>query len=94
MIEFEPVPETAKSNFISVPTYYRLVQQELMPPPVKLTPNRSVVPVAEVEAVKAARLAGASDAEVKELVRKLVNARKTATQPRQTNPTRETGQVA
>ena len=77
MIEVTTVPGAAKSLLVSIPSYYRLAKLRLVPPPVRLTPNRSVVVVNEVESVKAARVAGASDSTVQDLVRSLMDARKT-----------------
>lgn len=57
-------------------TYYAQVSAGLMPPPVKLGPRTSGVPQHEIEICNEAQLAGLSNDEQRELVRKLVEARR------------------
>ena len=54
---------------------HRKVQAGLFPPPVKIGERASAWPEHEVDAVNAARIAGKSDDEIRELVRRLVAAR-------------------
>ncbi|HZO22358.1 MAG TPA: hypothetical protein VFB37_07610 [Steroidobacteraceae bacterium] len=52
------------------------MKQELLTPPIKLTKRASAWPEHEVEAVNAAKLAGKSDAEIRDLVKILTAARR------------------
>lgn len=72
MLNFLSVPVSAKELLLAPPSYYRLAADELVPPVVKLAKNRSGVIEDELEAVKRARAAGASNDEIRELVRRLV----------------------
>lgn len=62
----------------SRPQVWRLVRAGLLTPPVKLSAGCSRWPGHEVLAIDQARLAGADDAAVRTLVRKLVAARSNA----------------
>lgn len=65
-------------------TFYAKVKDGLMPPPIRLggERSRSVAWVErEIDAVIAARVAGKSDDEVRDLIRDLVAARREATTP-------------
>jgi len=72
MLEFFSVPKAAENILLAPPSYYRLAAEELVPPVVKLAKGRSGVIKDELEAVKRARAVGASDEEVRQLVRHLV----------------------
>ena len=65
------VPGLAARYAYSPNTIYRLVQKGLLPKLVRIGPNMSAAPAAEVDAVDQARLAGADDAAVKKLVTNL-----------------------
>ena len=52
-------------------TLYLRIKQRLMTPPVKLGERCAAWPVSEVEAINAARIAGKSNEEIRELVAKL-----------------------
>ena len=56
-------------------THYLRIQQRLMTPPVKLGERCAAWPVSEVEAINAARIAGKTTDEIRELVARLVEAR-------------------
>ena len=81
------VSEGANRVGYSVPSYYRIASEGLLPPPIKLGKNRSALIASELEAVIAARVRGESDDEVRALVKKLVNNRKYATSGYQNNTT-------
>lgn len=57
---------------------YRDVDQELLTPPVRIGANSSAWPSHEIAEIDHARLAGATDDEIRVLVRSLVAARKVA----------------
>lgn len=56
-------------------THYLRIKQRLMTPPVKLGERCAAWPVSEVEAINAARIAGKTTDEIRELVVRLVEAR-------------------
>ena len=56
-------------------TLYLRIKQRLMTPPVKLGERCAAWPVSEVEAINAARIAGKTTDEIRELVARLVEAR-------------------
>ena len=55
--------------------WYRWIAEGLAPRPVKIGPNTAAWPAAEIDALIAARLAGADDAAVRALVAELHAAR-------------------
>ena len=57
---------------IAKASYYRLALLALVPKPFKITPNRSVVFAADIDAVIMARASGSGDDQIKELVSNLV----------------------
>ncbi len=59
-------------------TIYLRISQGLLPQPVRLGPRAVGWPSDEVDAINAARIAGKSDAEVRELVTRLHAARQAA----------------
>jgi len=61
-------------------TTYRKIKQGLMVPPIKLSERSSGWPSNEIDALIAARISGKSEAEIRELVSRLVNARVDAAQ--------------
>jgi prophage regulatory protein len=65
------VPAVLLQVGIGKSTLYRRIQNRLFPRPVQLGGNIVGWPAAEVEAVNKARIAGASDAEIKALVERL-----------------------
>lgn len=75
MINFLSVPGASKRALISPPSYYRLAAEGLMPPVVKLAKARSAVIEDELDAVLCARAIGASNDEIRRLVRHLVESR-------------------
>jgi len=58
------------------PTLYQKMAEGLWPRPIKLGAKSSVWPASEVNAMLAARIRGASDDEIRELVVELTAARK------------------
>lgn len=61
-----------------VTAHYADIRLGLFTPPVKVGARASAWPRHELEAINAARLAGKSDDEIRELVRKLVEQRRVA----------------
>jgi len=59
-------------------TPWRHTRAGVLPPPVKLSPGCTRWPAHEVEAIDRARLAGADDAAIRELVQRMVAARRQA----------------
>ncbi len=63
-------------------TLYEFVGASLLPPPIKASPSMGAGnqlvwwPSDEIEAIQSARIAGYSDAQIKALVSKLIEARK------------------
>jgi len=72
------VPQVlAASGGISQSTLYAYAASGLYPKPIKIGKRASGIPAAEVAAMNAARIAGKTDEEIRELVRKLMEARAT-----------------
>ena len=57
---------------------YRDISEQTLTPPVKVGINSSAWPEFEIDAIDRARLAGASDDDIRNLVRELIAARKAA----------------
>lgn len=57
---------------------FRKIAAGLLPPPVRLGPNSKAWGEHEIDAIAAALLAGKSDAELRELVQRIVAARQVA----------------
>ncbi|SEN22350.1 transcriptional regulator, AlpA family [Nitrosospira multiformis] len=72
------LPAVKAESGASRSTIYLRIQQGLWPKPVRLGPRSVGGPAGEVAAINAARIAGKSDDEIRELVVKLEAARKTA----------------
>lgn len=62
-------------------TLYAKIKQGVMTPPIKLTQRASAWPEDELIAINRARIAGKGDEQIKELVKQLVAARTSASQP-------------
>jgi prophage regulatory protein len=71
------LPRTKTSTGLSRSTLYLRIKQGLFTKPVSLGGRAVGWPANEVEAVNAARIAGKTDAEVRDLVLKLEASRKT-----------------
>ncbi len=71
-IKYVRMPALIQLRGTSHTTFYRHIKEGLWPPAVHLSANTSAWPEHEVAAIDAARLAGATDDEVRTLVRKLV----------------------
>jgi predicted DNA-binding transcriptional regulator AlpA len=69
------IKQAAEYLLLSNASFYRLVAAGLLPPPIKLSPNRSAVFEHEVIAVIDARATGADDTAIKKLVANIVAAR-------------------
>jgi prophage regulatory protein len=72
------LPAVKAESGASRSTIYLRIQQGLWPKPVRLGPRSVGWPAGEVAAINAARIAGKTDDEIRELVVKLEVARKTA----------------
>jgi prophage regulatory protein len=69
-------PKTISEHYgLGVSTLYDLIAKGLLPPLIKVGSRASAGIEAEFDAVFAARAAGASDPDIKQLVRQLVGAR-------------------
>jgi prophage regulatory protein len=75
-LRFVRLPTVLARRGTSSSTTYRHVAAGLLPPPVKLGPNTSAWVEHELDAVDAARVAGATEDEVRSLVAKLVAERR------------------
>lgn len=70
-------PKAVAGRFgICAALLYRWASSGLMPPPIKLGPRASAWPDAEIDAIAAARISGASTDEIRALVLELVAARR------------------
>ena len=69
-------PEALKLTATSHSTFYKRIQEGLLPPSVVLGANSVAYPLHEIDAVNRARLAGKSDDEIRELVSELIKQRK------------------
>ncbi len=69
-------PAVQRETGLSRSTQYELQAAGLFVPPVRIGPRAVGWPLHEVRAVNAARIAGKSDAEVRALVRRLVEKRR------------------
>lgn len=83
MLKIIPIPEAAKAALLSRPSYYRLAAEWLMPPPIKIGPARAGVIKTELDAVILARIKGATNDEIKTLVRQLVADRSSLAESRE-----------
>jgi prophage regulatory protein len=72
------LPQVADLCGLRSTSIYGQAKSGLFPPPVKLTARSSAWPEHEVAAVNAARIAGRSDAEIRQLVAHLVKQREQA----------------
>ncbi len=54
---------------------YRAMAEGLFPPPVRIGPRQNGWPEHEIEAMNVAAIAGKSDGEIRELVKRMVKAR-------------------
>lgn len=68
------VPDVKKASGLARPTIYRDIRRGTFPKPVKIG-TVSAWPAAEVAAINAARIAGKSDDEIRQLVASLHNQR-------------------
>lgn len=69
------LPDVERLSGFKATSIYGLAKTYLMPPPIKLTPRSSAWVEDEVAAVNAARIAGRTDDEIRQLVKQLVAAR-------------------
>ncbi|GAB1389287.1 MAG: hypothetical protein AMXMBFR78_04620 [Rubrivivax sp.] len=70
-IRFERLCEVTRGNATSRTTVYADIAKGLFPRPVKIGVRAVAWPAHETEAVRAARLRGASESELRELVARL-----------------------
>lgn len=71
-------PRVSEATGDSRSTLYLKIKDGTFPPPVSLGARSVGWPDYEVDTINAARIAGKSDAEIRELVKELVAARQTA----------------
>lgn len=76
-IFFLRLPEICAKHGKCKSSVYNEISAGLFPPPIKISTRSSAWPGHEVEAITKARIAGASEKELKALVLKLVAQRKT-----------------
>lgn len=74
-IQFLRPRETAKRLAISHSALFAMEQCGLMPPRVKIGPRAAAHVEHEITAIQQARIAGADDADIRALVRKLLQER-------------------
>lgn len=72
------LPEVLKRRGRSRSAHYKDIQDGLFPPPIKIGSRAAGWTDQETDTINAARIAGKSDDEIRELVFKLLAARKTA----------------
>lgn len=70
--QLDRVADAAKRAGVCVSAYYAAAADGLMPPVVKIGARAAAVPRREIEAVNAARIAGKTDSDVRELVKGMV----------------------
>lgn len=70
------IPKRAAETGNNPCTVWRHIRAGLLPPPVKISENTTRIARFELDAIDRARLAGADDDAIRELVKKLVAARK------------------
>jgi prophage regulatory protein len=71
-------PQVSAETGLSRATLYQRIKEGLLTPPVSLGLRAVGWPDSEIKAINAARIAGKSDSEIRELVKSLVAARKDA----------------
>jgi prophage regulatory protein len=69
------LPDVKKATGLSRSTLYCRIKQGLLPPPVKLGIRSAAWPKTEVAAINAARIAGKSETEIRQLVTSLMEIR-------------------
>lgn len=72
------LPQVRAATGLGRSTIYALVADRRLTPPVKLSERAVGWPEGEISAINAARIAGKSDEEIRQLVAKLEAARKAA----------------
>jgi prophage regulatory protein len=72
------VPAVMQATGYARPTLYARVKAGLLPPPIKIGVRASAWPADEIAAVNQARIAGRSDADIRELVAALTGRRQHA----------------
>ena len=71
------MPDVMRASGLARPTIYRGIRSGLFPKPVKIG-RVSAWPVDEVEAINAARIAGKTDGDIRQLVASLEDKRRVA----------------
>lgn len=77
---FLRIPAACAASGLSRTPLYRHISEGLMTRPVKLTGRATALPAHEVEAINAARIRGATDDEIRALVKVLHDQRRQAGQ--------------
>lgn len=75
-IAFHRGPEIQKTLCIARPTQYEWIKKGLLPSLVRIGPRASGLPASEVQEIAAARVAGYSDSQIKNLVLQIHERRK------------------
>lgn len=78
MNQFYRMRDVSKQLGIAKPTLYAHIVKGIFPPGISVGPRATAWPAAELDAIVAARTAGKSEAQIKELVASLTAARKLA----------------
>lgn len=73
------LPQIRDATGLGTTSIYQAIKAGLFPPPIKLTPRSSGWPDFEIGAINAAKIAGKSDDEIRQLVVRLVAERTQAT---------------
>lgn len=72
------LPSVTKTTGLNRANIYRQIKKGLLTRPVQISQRAVAWPESEIAAINAAKIRGASDSEIKELVAALVEARKDA----------------
>ena len=72
------VPRVMARLGLSRSTTYSQIADGLLPPPVRIGPRCVAIPDDEIDSVVSARIAGQDDDQIRDLVTKLVEARRSA----------------
>ncbi|MFN0317198.1 MAG: helix-turn-helix transcriptional regulator [Burkholderiales bacterium] len=78
MVNLLRLPKTLEVAGVSRSAWYALIRAGLAPPPVALGIRTAAWPDSEIDALNRARMAGLTNAELRELVKVLVEKRKVA----------------
>lgn len=71
-IKFLKLPSVLELTTTGKSSHHKQIKDGLMVPPVRLGENSRAYPLHEINAINAARIAGKSDTEIRQLVSKMV----------------------